>query len=270
MRIGRIDAAATRGTSALHAATPRVKLLAFALVLGAVVASTNVLVVLAIALSLAAAVVAMKLPWRAIFGLAAYPGIFAALFAFAAAPGWLATGLIVAKAVTAALAAVMLVFTTPYPQIFAPVQKLVPGVLGDALLMTYRSLFLLIDTFDHTLTAMRLRSGLSGFHPVRAAKVAASSLGIVSLYSLDLSQRTYDVMRLRGYDGRLVVSTRRAGPVSVDAAVLAAGAAICAAAIAFRTLWRYLNPVSWLLPIVSALVLLGAIVWSVSHRKESS
>jgi energy-coupling factor transporter transmembrane protein EcfT len=270
MRIGRIDAAATRGTSALHVASPRVKLVAFALVLGAVVASTNVLVVVAIALSLAAAVIALKLPWRAIFGLAAYPGIFAALFAFAAAPGWLATALIVAKAITAALAAVMLVFTTPYPQIFAPVQRLVPGVLGDALLMTYRSLFLLIDTFDHTLTAVRLRSGLSGFHPVRAAKVAVSSLGIVSLYSLDLSQRTYDVMRLRGYDGRLVVSARRAGPVSVDAGVLAAGVAICASAVAFRTLWRYLNPVSWLLPAVAALFLLGAIAWSVSHRKERS
>lgn len=268
MRIGRIDAAATRGTTALHRATPWVKLVAFVLVLAAVVTSTNVLVVAGIALMLAACVIATRLPWRAIFGLAAYPAIFAALFAFAAAQGWLASALIVAKAVTAALAAVMLVFTTPYPQIFAPVQKVVPGVLGDALLMTYRSLFLLIDTFDHTLTAVRLRSGLSGFHPARAAKAAASSLGIVSLYSLDLSQRTYDVMRLRGYDGRLVVSPQRSGRRGVDAAVLVAGAAILATAVAFRALWRYLNPLSWLLPAVAALVLLGAAVWSVANRKD--
>lgn len=270
MRIGRIDAAATTGHSALHGTRPAVKLVAFAALLGAVVVSTNVLAIAALALTLAAIVIAQRLPYKTMFGLAAYPGLFAALFAFAAASGWLAGALIVAKAVTSALAAVMLVFTTPYPQIFAPVQRFVPGVLGDALLMTYRSLFLLIDTFDHTLTAVRLRSGLSRHQPVRAARAATNSLGIVMLYSLDLSQRTYDIMRLRGYDGRLVVSAAPSASRATDAAVLAGALALAGIAIAFRVAWRYLNPYSWI-PFAAAAGALVAVAAITSlTRKEAS
>ena len=232
MDIARVDASATRGTSALHRAVPAAKLLAFASVLAGVVVSSNVLVVAGMALTLGAAIVALRLPWRPMLLLALYPGIFAAIYSFAVATDALSAALIVSKAVTAALVAVMLMFTTPYPQVFAPIQRVLPAVIADALLMTYRSLFLLLEKFAHTLTAARLRAGIVGTSPIRSAATITRSLGGVLLYSIDLSQRTHDVMYLRGYDGRLAVTAQPSVSAALDRAVASAGIGIGLLAIA--------------------------------------
>jgi energy-coupling factor transporter transmembrane protein EcfT len=206
------------------------------------------------ALALAAAVPAWRLPGRAVFSLAAYPGIFAALFAFAAAPDVLTGSLFVAKAVTAALAALLLIFTTPYPQVFAPLQTVVPSVVGDAMLMTYRSLFLLADKFGHLLTAIKLRSGLAKGHPVRAARATASALGGLLLYSIDLSQREYDVLRVRGYGRRLRVKLPH-GDSSAGGWLLAAAVALFGVSLAVRLAFAVLNPYSWTVPLASLALL---------------
>ncbi len=267
MDIARVDRSATLGRSALHRAVPAAKLAAFALVLTGVVVSTNVLVVAALLVALVAIVVGLGLPWRPMLALAAYPGIFAALYAFAAAPGWLSASLIVAKAMAAALTAVLLMFTTPYPQVFAPVQRVLPAIVGDALLMTYRSLFLLVEKFGHTLTAARLRAGVVGANPVRSAGTITRSLGGVLLYSIDLSQRTRDVMHLRGYDGRLVVTPQPSVSAALDRTTVTTGAALCAVAIAWRIWWPVLNPYSWV-PVIAATALLLAALAVRAARKE--
>jgi hypothetical protein len=105
-------------------------LVAFALVLIGVIVSANVLVVAAIALSLVAVIVALRLPWKPMIVLSLYPGIFGAIYAFAAATDVLSGALIVLRAITAALVAVLLMFTTPYPQVFAPVQRVLPAVIA--------------------------------------------------------------------------------------------------------------------------------------------
>jgi hypothetical protein len=160
VNIGVIDTSATLGTSWLHRCSPVSKLVAFALVLAGVVVTWNLFVVLALLAALSAAVVSARLKARLAFGLAAYPALFALIFALASAPGLMTGAVIVFKAVTAALAAVTIVLTTPYPQVFAPLQRVVPVVVGDALLMTYRSVFLLLEKFSNLLRAMRLRAGL--------------------------------------------------------------------------------------------------------------
>jgi len=172
-----VDLSATSGRSGLHRAAPVTKLLAFAFALAAVVVQQNVLVVIALVICVAAAAVATRLPLRLVFGLAAYPGIFALVFAFAAAPEPWTGALFVAKAVGAALCAVVLICTTPYPQVFAPIQRVVPEIVGDAMLMTYRSLFLLAEKFDRLRVAVRLRSGLARRQPLRALGATASALG---------------------------------------------------------------------------------------------
>jgi len=265
--ITRIDYSATHGKSALHRAVPSAKLAAFALVLTAVVASTNVLVVTALALTLIGVAAALSLPLRPVLALSAYPGIFAALFAFAASADLLSASLIVAKAVTAALAAVLLMFTTPYPQVFAPIQKVVPPVIGDAILMTYRSLFLLLEKFGSTLTAARLRAGLTGRRPVRSAATIARTLGAVLLYSMDLSQRTHDVMLLRGYDGRLAVTAQPSTSRSLDLVVVTIAASLCTVAIAWRVWWPVLNPYSWI-PTLAAAAVLAVCLLARALRKE--
>lgn len=266
MDVRAIDLSATTGTSALHGAAAPNKLVAFALLLAAVVLQQNVLVVSAITLLLAALTVANRLPVRRVFGLAAYPAVFAVIFAFAAAPDPLVGSLFVAKAVTAALAAVVLVFTTPYPQIFAPIQRVTPEIVGDAMLMTYRSIFLLAEKFDHVRIAVRLRSGFGKGHPLRAARATAAALGSLLLYAFDLSQREYDVMRLRGYEGRLRATVPRAVDPRFDAMLIASATAVLAAAIAFRIDYVALNPVSWLLPAAALLALLLTIAWRSVRR----
>jgi cobalt/nickel transport system permease protein len=257
MDVRAVDLSATTGVSHLHRAGTVTKLVAFAFVLAAVVVQQNLFVVLTLTFALAALTVGMRLPARGVFGLAAYPGIFAVVFAFAAAPDALTGALFVAKAMTAALASVVLIFTTPYPQVFALIQRIVPEIVGDAMLMTYRSLFLLGEKLDRLRIAVRLRSGLSKGHPVRAARAGASALGSLILYALDLSQREYDVMRLRGYEGRLRVGISRATEPRFDAALLAFAGVLLAMALVFRFAHASLTPYSWL-PLAGALVLMLA------------
>lgn len=260
MDLSVVDRSATTGASALHDAVPGAKLVAVACVLLAVTVGTNLLVVTAVALALAGAVLALGLPAKRIFVLAAYPGLFAAIFAFAATPGWLASALIVMKAVTAALGAVVLMFTTPYPQVFAPVQRLMPAIVGDALLMTYRSLFLLLEKFAHTLTAARLRAGVVGHNPVSSAGTITRSLGAVLLYSVDLSQRTHDIMHLRGYDGRLAVTPQPSRSRGLDTAVVVSGVIVACVAIAWRVAWRALGPFAWLPAVAGAAVFVAGLL----------
>jgi cobalt/nickel transport system permease protein len=264
-----VDRSATLGTSALHRTAPRAKLIATALLLASVVVSTNVLLVLSIALLLCSLAVGLRLKMRPLMLLALYPALFAALYAFAAGTTILTAALIIAKAVTSALSVLLLMFTTPYPQVFAPLQRALPAIIGDALLMTYRSLFLLLEKFAHTLTAARLRAGLVGANPVRSATTITRSLGGVLLYSIDLSQRTHDIMHLRGYDGRLVVTPTPSDAPARDRALVALAAAVVLFTIAWRVWSPALNPYAWLPLTVSLGVLLVASVLSLPTRSDS-
>jgi len=258
MDIGSIDASATLGRSWLHVVSPTSKLIAFALVLVAAIVSWNVLVVGGIAILLVAVDVSARLRLRLAFGLAAYPAVFALVFALASAPDVMIGAVITLKAAAAGLCAVTVALTTPYPQIFAPIQRVVPSIVGDALLMTYRSTFLLLEKFSDLVRAVRLRSGVAAGQPVRSAKATTRALGTLLLYSLDLSQRDYDVMRLRGYQSRLRARRMRSRRPAVDVA-LVSGALLTTA---FSVLWRVradaLNPFSWLAPVVPVLFLIAA------------
>jgi cobalt/nickel transport system permease protein len=270
MRIADVDTIAVLGDSALHRIGAPAKLVAFALVLSAVLVTTNVLVIVALALSLIAVVIGLRLPARTLLSFAAYPAIFAALFALATTAGWLGVVLVVGKALCAALAAVLLTFTTPYPHIFAPIQRVLPAILGDSALMTYRSLFLLLDRMDKTLTSVRLRAGRPK-SLTSGARMATTALGGVLFYSIDLSQRTYDVMRLRGYEGRLIVAPQASGPLTTRLATVTIAAVLLGVAVVSRVWWATLNPISWLLPVAAALVLLGAAVARFARtRKDRS
>ena len=255
MDIGAIDRSGTQGTSWLHRATPRSKLLGVALVLAAAIVSWNFLVLFALVLVLFAAALSADLDVKLTLTLSLYPAFFAAIFAFASAPSWLGALVIVLKAVTAALAVVTIVLTTPYPQVFAPLQRVAPGLVGDALLMTYRTLFLLLERFADVVRSIRLRSGV-GRSPARALRMGAASLGNVLLYSIDLAEREYDVMRLRGYNGRLEITVPTRARTFAEALLLAGGGASLFVAVAWRLGAAGLNPYSWLV-LVPALVALA-------------
>lgn len=267
MDVTAVDRSAVLGDTLLHRAAPATKLLAAALLLGAVVTVRDPLVAAGLALSLAGAAAAVGLPLRQMLPLALYPALFAAVFAFAAAPGPATGALFVLKAVTAALVAVTLMFSTPYPQVFAPIQRIVPAVVGDALLMTYRSLFILAEKFGDLLRAVRLRAGISARQPVRAARATVRALGGLLLYSFDLSQREYDILRLRGYEGRLRVSAHGSTQPSADVAALAYAVIVLAVALAFRAFATDgLAGYSWLVTVAGALDLVTGLLIGWRHR----
>ncbi len=257
MDIAVLDRSAVSGRSHLHDAAPRTKLLAFALLLASIVVSTNLFIVLALLFVLLAVVVAERLPARSMLPLAAYPAVFAAVFAFASAPDALAAALIIAKAVTAALGAVTLMFTTPYPQVFAAVQRVTPGLVGDALLMTYRAIFILADKLADLTRAVRLRAGIAGTHPIRAAKATTRALGGLLLYSVDLAQREYDVLVLRGYSGRLRVAEHPSRSPATDQVLMAGALTLLGTATVWRVYWISFIDYSWM-PLALALLGLGA------------
>lgn len=262
MHIGAVDRSATMGDSWLHHSSPIAKLVAFAVVLGAVIVSWNLLVLLGIVVSLVAALSSARVKPALAYTLAAYPAFFAAVFALASAPDILTGIVIVLKATAAGMAAVTLVLTTPYPQIFAPVQRVVPGIVGDALLMTYRSTFLLLDKFANLMTAVRLRSGVQAGHPVRAAKATTQALGGLLLYSFDLSQRDYDIMRVRGYQDRLRVALPKSTAPVRDALLVGAATLMLATSVVWRLGAASLNPYSWLVPIPALAALAAALLTS--------
>lgn len=267
MDIGSVDRSATGDLGWLHRVSPTAKLLAFALVLAAVVTTWNVFVALALLLALMATTVSTRVDLRLTLPLATYPALFALVFALASAPDALTGTLIVFKAIAAGLAAVTIVLTTPYPHIFAPVQRIVPGIVGDALLMTYRSTFLLLDKFAHLIRAVRLRAGLRGTHPMRMARATTQAFGSLLLYSLDLAQRDYDVMRLRGYSGRLRTRLPRSRNLTADALLVFAATIALAVSAAWRLEWRALNPYSWLVPVPAlALIAFAAAIRTASGK----
>jgi len=260
MDIASVDTSATLGSSALHRTHPVAKLIAFALALAGVVASSNVLVLASVAIVLSAVVIAMRLPARQVFALALYPALFAALFAFAASAGPITVAVLMLKAVTAALCAVTLMFTTPYPYVFAPLQRVMPSLVGDALLMTYRSFFLVLEKLQRVTRAARLRAGLFGTQPVRTARAATLALGTTMLYAVDMSERTYDVMTLRGYDQRLKVTMPASQSRAFDVSTVAAGAVLFLVCAAWQLAATALVPFAWVPLVVACVILLGVLI----------
>ena len=205
MDIAALDRWAVQGRSRIHAASPLGKLTATALFIACVAMARDVLTLVTLYVSLAALIVVARLPLRRTLAIAAYPALFALLFAFSQWNGqWAAPVVIVLKAMDAGLAMVLLIGSTPYPQLFAIIGRALPRVVGDALLMTYRSFFLLLEAMDHLITALRLRGGLLRGRPMRTIRNLSVALGVLLVRSFDLGQRLYEALVLRGYGGRLL------------------------------------------------------------------
>jgi cobalt/nickel transport system ATP-binding protein len=203
MDIAALDRWAVQGKSRIHSASPLGKLAATMLFIACVAIARDVLTLVTLYTALAALVVVARLPLRRTLMIAAYPAIFAVLFAFSQWNGqWATPAVIVLKAMDAGLAMVLLISSTPYPQLFAVIGRTLPRVVADALLLTYRSFFLLLEEMDHLITALRLRGGLLRGRPMRTIRNLSVALGVLLVRSFDLGQRLYETLMLRGYAGR--------------------------------------------------------------------
>ena len=233
--LAQIDFIASAGRSPWHHASALSKLL---LAAGAVL-----LAVFAPGLPLAVAlygaawllVLTSRLPLRLLAAAASYPLLFAVLFAALRWDGSVATALrLLLRPLTSSLFVVWLVATTPYPDLFAPLSRVLPRAAGDGLFLTYRALFELLGRAERLFRALRLRAA-TALPARRRLPIAGEGLGTLVLHGFERSQRMYSVMLLRGHSGRICGCRHYAEWTAADLWVAAAGLAVAAAAV---LMWR--------------------------------
>jgi len=233
--LAQVDLLASQERTPWHRASALLKLvLALAMVGSAVAAHALgfVLALLAIALAL---VSSSRLPWRLVLAAATYPLFVALLFVAATWGGaWRAQVLLLARPVTASLVVLWLIGTTPYPDLFAPLSRVLPRHLGDGLFLTYRALFELLGRTERMGRALKLRGGTAG--PIsRRLATAGEGLATLVLYGFERSQRLYQAMLLRGHSGRICGCRHWAQVGRADGWVALAAVAVAAAAVVW---WR--------------------------------
>ena len=228
--IERLDSLANAGTTPWHRASAIAKLgLATGLVL-CVVLSRSLPLVVALHVLAWALVLSCRMPWRIVLAAATYPLFVSGLFLVATWGGPArAQLLLVLRPVTASLTVLWLIGTTPYPDLFAPVSRVLPRYLADGLFLTYRALFELLGRAERLWRALRMRGGSTG-PPAQRLAVAGEGLATLVLFGFERSQRVYAAMLLRGHSGR-VCGCRHWAEVGredlwVLAAAILAGAAV--------------------------------------------
>jgi cobalt/nickel transport system permease protein len=233
--LAQIDFLASAGRTPWHRASALSKLLlASGLVLLAVFAPSLRLLVALYAVTWALALTA-RLPARLTLAAAGYPIAFALLFLLARWDGtWATPTRLLLRPLTASLAAVWLVGTTPYPDLFAPLSRLLPRSVADGLFLTYRALFDLMERTRGLWRALRLRGGTSG-SVRRRLTLAGDGFATSVLYGFGRSERLYAAMRLRGHNGRICGCRHFAEGARADLLVAAAGLAVATGAL---LLWR--------------------------------
>jgi len=228
--IGRLDAIANADSTPWHRASAIGKLmLALGIVL-AVVLSRSLPLVMALHGLAWALVLSCRMPWRIVVAAATYPLLVSGLFIVAVWGGSLrAQLLLLLRPLTASLTVLWLVGTTPYPDLFAPVSRVLPRHLADGLFLTYRALFEQLARAERLWRALKMRGGSTG-SPRQRLVTAGEGLGTLVLYGFERSQRLYAAMLLRGHSGRICGCRHWAefGPGDgwVLAAAIAAGAAV--------------------------------------------
>jgi len=233
--LAEMDHHANSGASPWHRAGALGKLALTAVVIGIAVASPSVVLLACVHACVWVLVLTSGLPWRVALLAAAYPLAFLTLFLIARWDGTLATPLtLILRPLTASLAAVWLVGTTPYPDVFAPLSRVLPRYAGDALFLTYRALFALLARADRLRQALALRGGASG-SARRRLEVAGEGLGTLVVHGFERSHHLYSAMLLRGHSGRICGCRHYARSSATDLWVVGAGLVVAVAAV---LLWR--------------------------------
>lgn len=235
MDVALVDYYANHGKSFLHHAGAPSKLIFTALVIASVVITEQFYLLLAIYISLVAMAVWTRLSVIKIVTIAAYPAVFALLFIIASWDGSLErAGVIMLKALTTALTMVILIVTTPYPDVFKTLKPILPGIIHDGLFLTYRSLFVLLEMTDELVKGLRVRGGLTRRKYVKNISNFSSGIGLILIKGLDISEKYYGVMTVRGYSGKIAGEAGGRKISRDDYIAVTAGIAIFALSIAIK------------------------------------
>lgn len=227
-----IDNLAFNTQSVMHQASALSKILMVIMIISTVVITSDALVLVYALTVMILAFVISNLPVVRIMAFASYALFFSLVFAVSQVDGGiLASSVIILKAVTAAVSLLLLITTTPYPQIFTVLQKIFPSVLSDAVLVTYRSFFILIEQMGSRVTAIRVRGGYSPLRVIGNLNSVGKIIGHSFIHAWELSEKMNDAMFVRGYKGKLPVSFSRRFCGVCDLLPIAIGSATLALAL---------------------------------------
>ena len=235
MDVSAIDYYANHGRSFLHGARALSKIIFAGLVIASVVISNSFYLLLAVYFSLLTIVIWTRLPVLKIVTIAAYPAIFALIFAAASwNRSWVSAGVIVLKALSASLAMVILIVTTPYPDVFSSIEPVLPRIIREGLFLTYRSLFVLLELTDNLVKGLRVRGGLTHGRYIKNVVNFSSGIGLLLVRGLDLSEKFYGVLNVRGYSGRISGGGRHEKTGVNDFTAIVIGVLILGAALVIK------------------------------------
>ena len=196
-----VDYYANNLDSAMHRASPKVKMASTVVALCAIISSTRLPVLVAQFLTIVAFQAASRLPIRRLMLWAVYPAFFAALFAVSQIEYSVElSAQTLLRAVDAALLMLLFINTTPFTRIIPIIGK-VSKTVSNLAFFSYRFFFLFIDESARRLTALRVRGGFQGSIWSKV-KNAANLIGLLFVSSIESGERVYDTIKTRGYRGR--------------------------------------------------------------------
>jgi cobalt/nickel transport system permease protein len=116
--------------------------------------------------------------------------------------GLLAALRVALKALTILSLALVLVGTTPLPDLFKAAHALrLPGFLVQLTALTYRYIFLVVEEFGRLRTALRVR-GFRSRASLHSYRVVGHVTGTLLVRSAERAERVGQALRCRGFDGR--------------------------------------------------------------------
>lgn len=205
MKLAYIDQIAVNGDGLLHQLQAPTKALGSVILLTGVIAAREFWR-LALLLSLLLGLLfASRLPRRLLL-FTIYPAVFSLPFALAqlqVSP--LAAPLLVLRSSAAALTLLLVIASTPYPALLNTLTRYLPSILSDAIFLTYRVFFIMLESAEQLLIQMRLRGAFTWRSAGWSCVAACRAIGLLAVQTIATSERLYQNYRLRGYDGQMAL-----------------------------------------------------------------
>lgn len=202
IQLSYLDYIAVERKSFLHRLSPKLKIIGMILVLFIIVIVRNLPGLFLLYVILLTLFFTARIPAK-IFSLTLYPLIFAILFIFLSGFQIFFILLIFLKVLCGSTGVVLLLASTPYPSIFSVLGRVLPSSFVIALLLTYRSIFILLTVMEDTQHALYLRGGVQWRHPWRSLINIANAFGHLIIKGIDASEKMYESMVLRGFKGKI-------------------------------------------------------------------
>lgn len=207
MHLADIDYMAIHQKSIFHQSKPLIKTIFVFSLMGILLFSSTIEKSIGVLVILLLLSMGAKISFPFLFHLLAYPLFFGGLFSLMVGGIGTKEGVILLlRAIGVAWTFLFLLLTTPYSDIFRVFSFFMPTILIDIFLLTYRSVFILLDSVENMFQSIRLRGGFHPGHLLRNFKNFSKMLGVVFLYAMEMSERMYQIYALRGYEGKLPVT----------------------------------------------------------------